>query len=263
MFIRTHFQSGSKICGGDDPVVGLALNLSAGHTVRRVVCGSYETVRPRFGMVNILPPAATSEIHVDGRSRVMLVGMNWSSVISVLSETQDVDASKVELPSLFHVEDPHLTHLIVTAGTRGPKAAAAALPFLAERLLTKHSNKASSAKSFHAGGLPPTKLRSVLERIEQDLDQPLLLHELAASTHLSMFHFAREFAKNVGMPPRAYILRRRVYRALELLGTGLFSSHAAAVATGFVDTSHLARQFRIQFGIPLGEYRKVVLVPPA
>jgi transcriptional regulator of acetoin/glycerol metabolism len=99
------------------------------------------------------------------------------------------------------------------------------------------------------GGLSPAVTRRVCDYIEGHLDEKIRLDGLAALTGLSTDHFARAFHHSVGVPPHAYLLRRR----LEQVEHMLLKTHAPlseiALATGFSDQSHLARHFRRWAGI--------------
>src|SRR5215472_507928 len=94
------------------------------------------------------------------------------------------------------------------------------------------------------GGLSPAVTRRVCDYIEGHLDQKIRLDGLAALTGLSTDHFARAFHQSVGVPPHAYLLRRRLEHVEHMLRETHVPLSEIALATGFSDQSHLARHFR-------------------
>ncbi|MFS2123757.1 helix-turn-helix domain-containing protein [Pseudomonas sp. Pseusp97] len=106
------------------------------------------------------------------------------------------------------------------------------------------------------GGLAPVMRRRVADYIEQRLDQPLSLGELAMQTALSEYHFARMFRESFGMPPHQYVLARRVALAQRLLRDTRQPLSQVALACGFSSASHFANRFRSVVGGTPGEYRQ-------
>jgi AraC-like DNA-binding protein len=96
-------------------------------------------------------------------------------------------------------------------------------------------------------------IESVLRHIDDHLNQPLTLPELAALTGLSMWRFATVFRQQVGVAPHRYICRLRVERAQALIRNGMPAATAASEA-GFYDQSHLSRHFKNLLGMTPGQY---------
>lgn len=105
------------------------------------------------------------------------------------------------------------------------------------------------------GGLAPHLRRRLVDYIEQHLDQPLTLGELARLAALSEYHFARMFGTSFGLPPHRYVLQRRLLRARELLLKGDLPLGEIALACGFASASHFSNRFRQAFGAPPGMLR--------
>jgi AraC family transcriptional regulator len=106
------------------------------------------------------------------------------------------------------------------------------------------------------GGLPTRKLRAVLEYIHQHLAGDLRLRDLAAVAHLSPYHFARLFKASTGLPPRQYVITRRVERAKQLLrGEDDLMLAQVAARSGFWDQGHLTRHFKRLVGVTPKRFR--------
>ena len=79
------------------------------------------------------------------------------------------------------------------------------------------------------------------------------LKELAGLSSFSSSHFLRTFRETVGLTPHAYMTQLRIEHAATLLRSGI-PPIDVAVRTGFVDQSHLTRQFKRILGITPGQY---------
>ncbi len=107
-----------------------------------------------------------------------------------------------------------------------------------------------------AAGLPPWKLRRATDYLDAHLDEALSLADVAATAGLSPHHFARAFKASTGLPPHAWLTRRRVERARELLELTDRSVLEIALACGFSHGQHLARLFGQHLGMTPTEYRR-------
>ncbi|KEY57407.1 AraC family transcriptional regulator [Serratia sp. DD3] len=98
------------------------------------------------------------------------------------------------------------------------------------------------------GGLAPIGLKRVHEYIDNHLDQPLLLADLAQQAGLSEFHFARMFKHSTGLAPHQYVMRRRLQQAERLLRETSISLTLIAQACGFSSASHFSHRFKVAYG---------------
>ena len=98
--------------------------------------------------------------------------------------------------------------------------------------------------------------------IEADLGSALNLKRLAAAAGVTRFQVIRDFKRQVGLTPAAFIRNRRLRRARRLIELGASLSEAAAAA-GFADQSHLTRTFNAVHGITPGIFQKAHAGCPA
>ncbi|MCY1482608.1 HTH-type transcriptional activator RhaR [compost metagenome] len=110
------------------------------------------------------------------------------------------------------------------------------------------------------GGLAPHQRRQLQDYIEQHLDLPLGLEDLAALVALSAYHFARMFRESFGVPPHRYVLARRLARACQLLRKGALPLGEIALACGFASASHFSNRFRAALGGTPSQYRAAFVV---
>jgi len=71
----------------------------------------------------------------------------------------------------------------------------------------------------------------------------ITLEDLAASIHLSVFHFSRLFKNTVGVSPYQYVLRLKIEYAQNLIKRKL-SIGDIAYSLGFTDSAHFCNAFK-------------------
>jgi len=98
--------------------------------------------------------------------------------------------------------------------------------------------------------------RRVEEFIENRLDMPLSVEEIAQAAGMSYSHFSRAFRNVLKMTPHRYLMWRRLVRAQELIKTSRASLAEIALVTGFSDQSHLCRLFHQHLGESPNRYRR-------
>jgi AraC-like DNA-binding protein len=100
----------------------------------------------------------------------------------------------------------------------------------------------------------PASLQRVRQRLDDDPASPADLKDLARDAGLSRFQLIRAFLRHTGLTPHAYLMQRRALLSRSLLSTG-FAPAEVAAACGYVDQSHMHREFRRRFGLTPGAYR--------
>ena len=143
----------------------------------------------------------------------------------------------------------------VRAGRAAEAHARHLLNMLLCQLVHKHTTSGERTRPL-LGGLSANTARRVTDYIEHHLDGPLTLSELAAFAGLSVFHFLRCFKQCAGMPPLAYVRRRRIERGKQLLARGEATIAEVAFRCGFSDQSSFARTFHRVAGVTPREFRR-------
>lgn len=101
-------------------------------------------------------------------------------------------------------------------------------------------------------------LLPVLVYIEDHLDEPLALHELAALAGFSPHHFHRVFQHITGEAPKEYLRRLRLERAVYRLKVSPDNVLRIALDAGFKTHETFTRAFTRQFDIHPSEFRAVL-----
>lgn len=102
-----------------------------------------------------------------------------------------------------------------------------------------------------------SRINRVMDYIDQHLDQPIELKDMAAIANFSPFHFHRIFVFLIGETPNDYIQRLRVEKAAwKLHKEPLLSITEIAYSCGFGSISLFSRTFKKHFGITPTQFGK-------
>jgi AraC family transcriptional regulator of arabinose operon len=82
------------------------------------------------------------------------------------------------------------------------------------------------------------------------------IQALARSVNLSPSRLRHLFHAEMSMSLCHYLKQQRLRRAAQLLEITFLSVKEISDASGFRDSSHFVREFRVAFGRPPGEYRR-------
>ena len=85
--------------------------------------------------------------------------------------------------------------------------------------------------------------------------EPLDLDELARHAGYSRFHFLRAFRAAYGETPRAYLTRRRIERAKDLLRSANLTVTEVCLVVGFSSLGSFSARFAELVGMTPTEYR--------
>ena len=118
----------------------------------------------------------------------------------------------------------------------------------ASTLLQAEVGRYSSDNGSARGGLAPWQMLRVRAFIDGNLHRTIHIRDLSAIAQRSPAHFSRKFKLAAGESPHAYLVRRRLERACDLMVISAASLSEIALSVGFSDQSHLCRHFRATFG---------------
>ncbi len=93
-------------------------------------------------------------------------------------------------------------------------------------------------------------LRTIVELMENNLEETLSLDQLAAYSGRSRRQIDRLFQAQLGTSPRRYYMELRITKSRRLLQYSDLSVMEVAVACGFVSVSHFSKCYAAYFGYP-------------
>jgi AraC-like DNA-binding protein len=99
------------------------------------------------------------------------------------------------------------------------------------------------------------RLRRVRDRIDREYALPLDVEALARGVHWSAGHLSRQFRAAYGESPYAYLMTRRIERAMALLRRGDLSVTEVCFAVGFGSLGTFSTRFTELVGEPPSAYR--------
>jgi AraC family transcriptional regulator len=108
---------------------------------------------------------------------------------------------------------------------------------------------ATAELSCLQGALASWQAKRLRSYIEDNLDSTIRAHDLAGIVRLSTTHFFRAFRNTFGESPLAYVMKRRMLRAQELMLTSRIPLSQVALECGMCDQAHFSRTFRRIVGI--------------
>jgi transcriptional regulator GlxA family with amidase domain len=99
-------------------------------------------------------------------------------------------------------------------------------------------------------------LRRVRDRMDREYAQPLDVEALARGVHLSAGHLSRQFRIAYGESPYAYLMTRRIERAMALLRRGDLSVTEVCFAVGCSSLGTFSTRFSELVGVAPSVYRE-------
>ncbi|GAA0372190.1 hypothetical protein GCM10009530_22970 [Microbispora corallina] len=110
--------------------------------------------------------------------------------------------------------------------------------------------------------VPPQRLRDlallrrVRDRMDREYARPLDVEALARGVNMSAGHLSREFRRAYGESPYAYLMTRRIERAMALLRRGDLSVTEVCFAVGCSSLGTFSTRFTELVGMPPSTYRR-------
>jgi AraC-like DNA-binding protein len=99
------------------------------------------------------------------------------------------------------------------------------------------------------------RLRRVRDRMDREYARPLDVEALARDAHMSAGHFSRAFKRAYGESPYAYLMTRRIERAMALLRRGDLSVTEVCFEVGCSSLGTFSTRFTELVGVPPSTYR--------
>lgn len=120
-----------------------------------------------------------------------------------------------------------------------------------------------SAMDHELGHHHVTLLKQLAIFIEQHLDQPIRLEQLASLAHLSPNHLNMLFRRWTGQPMHAWIVTKRMEKAMALLQQPGSLAKQVAIETGYDDPLYFSRAFHKHFGFWPTQAKEQTPNPPS
>jgi len=232
----------------------------ASTTMRRSNGGSWQSAKVGKGNISLLTRNEQSHWGWADPIQVMHIYVSQEDIQSTALKVFDRDPKSVEIDDQIAAVDPLILSCFealaneLRCGEVGQRLMIDALRSqIAVHLLRHYARIQLSSESGSA--FSERQRRKIIDLIEDRLGENLSLNDLAESVGLSPFHFSRQFKSEFGVAPYAYVIRKRVAKAQEILLQGKTALKVVALECGFSDQSHLCRTFRKVVGVTPLEYQ--------
>ena len=103
-------------------------------------------------------------------------------------------------------------------------------------------------------------IKASIDYINDNLENPLTLSELASKAHMSRENYCRTFKKLTNEQPFHYINRLKIYRSLKYLSDGNSSITDIATLCGYQSISYFNRKFAEIMNCTPTEYRSLTRI---
>ncbi|MGD1909825.1 MAG: helix-turn-helix transcriptional regulator [Rivularia sp. (in: cyanobacteria)] len=223
----------------------------------------------------ILEGRVVKETYRNGKIAIypaqMIQRMNWDKEIEfinlslepqlLINCTDKCIDSNLEILPQFAIEDSVIYSLglalkkeIESNNSGSLLYAESAATMLAVHILRHYAVQKPIIKDF-TRGLSRSKLKLVINYINDNLHHNLGLTQLAELLQMSPNHFLRLFKQSTGVTPYQYVLQCRIKKARELLKNHKLTLAEISQQLGFYDQSRFTNTFRKHMGITPKRYR--------
>jgi AraC family transcriptional regulator len=171
--------------------------------------------------------------------------------------------SSVAADEQFHFVANSLAQLLEAATReleRDREAAKASL-VTASHILQAEIERCSGANGSTRGGLAAWQIARVRAYIDNNLHRTIHVRDLSRVARRSPAHFSRKFKLAIGESPHAYVVRRRLEKACQLMMISAEPLSEIALSVGFSDQAHLCRLFRQAFSQSPASWRREREIP--
>jgi AraC-like DNA-binding protein len=99
---------------------------------------------------------------------------------------------------------------------------------------------------------------SIVDYIDENYASGISLRDVAQAFSYSPCHLTYAFRRNTGIPVTAWIIKRRIAAACELLAASDLDVATVCERVGFKDVCHFTRQFVRHAGTTPGRFRNAM-----
>ncbi|WP_322012215.1 AraC family transcriptional regulator [Paraburkholderia sp. J12] len=234
------------------------------HLICYCPAGSARLVQGRDGKIHeslitsgisMLMPAGYDSLWEGDASATARLRIPTALIESAAEQIGRRSTSQIEIRNVFEARDTVIGNIAQLLMIELEREAHPAQRLIVDQVsnalaahLLRHYNAFDPVESRDLSALSKVELARLTEYIEDNLDRPIGLVELAAIVNVSRFHFTRLFKRSTGMTAIGYVEQCRIRRAQTLILETTLPLSEIALATGFADQSHFTRRFHRHVG---------------
>lgn len=227
--------------------------------------GPWQTEVVGPGSISLVTRSDVSHWRWDGAITASHIYLPFEALAGTAQDVFDRDIEDIELKNSLAADDPILTEVAIRLAeeTRAKSLGGRLYVEALRSQMSVHILRSYATVSFrqqrHKDRLSQAQRRLVFDYIEENIGNSISLADLAALVGLSVFHFSRRFRADLGKPPYAYVLHRRLDHAMRQLSRQDLPLKTIAAECGFSDQSHMTRLFKRTLNLTPREYRRQLM----
>ena len=203
--------------------------------------------------------AAIIPAHVNHWQRIdtevsagIILTIDPDSISHIAHET--INPDKIELLPTFAQPDPFIQHLTLNLKANLDSDnydllyAESLFQALSMHLIRHYATRQLQLTNI-GNGLPPYKLKQALNYINDNLDQPITLKDIAQLLDLSQYYFCHLFKESTGIAPYKYVIKQRIEKAKYLIKNSQLPLADISYECGFSSQSQMTQHFRKCVGV--------------
>lgn len=234
------------------------------HLICYCPSGSARLVQGRDGIVHeslistgvsMLMPAGYDSLWEGSASATARLRIPTALIASAVEQIGQRSTSQIEIRNVFETRDPvieNVAQVLIGELDRKPHPTQTLIvdqmSFALAAHLLRSYNGFDPVVPQAVSALSKVEVARLTEYIEDNLDRPIGLAELAGIVNVSRFHFTRLFKRSTGMTAISFVEQCRIRRAQSLIQETAIPLSEIALITGFADQSHFTRRFHRHVG---------------
>lgn len=239
---------------------GIMLTRGSNHTVNLDLNDVRYVIEPYCGnRLSCIPAGSSGKVHFKMEANIASLLLfppgrltNMMPEGTGASLTPIVMTDDEQMCSIFEM----IEHEITTANVEQPGHIETLCRALAGYLASFSTQEAAERGKRLA--IAPSRLKRVLDFVDENLANPIGLADMAAVAELSPYHFGRVFKHATGKSPYQHLIYWRIARSQILLAGTERSIVDIAAACGFLNKAHFSTAFSRQTGMSPSRYRAAI-----
>ncbi len=246
----------------------ICMHLGGGKEVRRWQNGRMDVHNVELGALTIMPAYRSNRWLTRGPVNFAHVALDQKLVAQIAQEEFNADSAKCMLIDRVGFRDAYLESLFTALldAVQGRALTGRLYPeslmvVLVTALLEQHSSLSSPSVmplmtgQLSRGGLTPSRLRRIVDHMQDHLKSDIALGELTALVGLSRAQFFRAFKQTTGATPHRYLTDLRLDSAKAMLEGRDVMIDDVGAAVGMPNRTHFTALFRRRFGLTPRAYK--------
>lgn len=232
---------------------GIIIHLKSEQNSLRRLGGSLKQENVDVGDIAIIPTKISHWQKIETEVAENIIVTIEPEVVSTIAH-EVINPDRVKLLPTFAKPDPLIQHLAINLkanldSDNCDRLYAESLFNLFSTHLLRHYASSQFLPKDHNDGLSTYKLKLAKNYINDNLEYPIKLNDIASLLGISQFYFSHLFKKSTGVAPYKYVIQQRVAKAKDLIKGSNLSLVDIAYDCGFSSQSQMTQHFRKYIGV--------------